>query len=897
MTTACAAAPEANPLSPSAKIDPDGLLLFSVNLNKITLSEGLAAYGDPKDPLVPFGELSRVLEYDVDVLPKERRILGRLGEARTSLTVDLATGTARIGAKAVTLKPEDVAVTPTEIYLRASAIDRLLPLNLKIDSANLEMTVEPQALLPVQSRLARLSRLRPATNGPRAQDAAMRPETSYRLFSMPSMDVSMSVGAGSGAVTQGPKYPFRYDIRAGSDLGFMGLQTYVGSDESGVPAVARFLLERRSVEGHLLGPLKARVVDVGDVYTPSLTIGPRSLSGRGVSFSTVPLDQTNIFNRIDLRGELPIGYDVELYINDVLQGGQNTPNKGRYEFLQVPLSRGVNVIRIVTYGPHGERSEQTRIVNVGGGQLKRGEMTFEFGAVQQEKPLLDLSNPTTSTTDFVSKASGGLRVVGSVNYGLTELITIAAGAALIPVTQTTSKQLYSLGGRTSVFGFLTQVDLGYDSGGGSAESIGLAGSVRGVSTVLRYVQFQNSFVDENGPGSDFTRPLLSRGEVSFDGNAELFGQVTPLSLRMARTQYVDGAVDLTGSARASVTALGYLMSGGFEYTRSYGGLSSAADHLSGFLAASTFRSFKWQVRSTLDYDILPVLKARALAVTVDHDLSDKASLRFGLGENLETFQNFNLTASAIFKTHLGDLSLTGDYSNADQSWRFGANLNFGLAWDGAHHRYDLVRQGPGSGGSVNFHAFYDKNGNGKFDPGEVGVPDVVIEGAGGQPAVTDKTGRVLVTGIGDSPTLRLTVSLDRMDNASVKTPPRVIQFSPRAGEVVNIEYPMQTTSEILIRILLRRPDSEPVGLSGVQVRLVGREGQIATSHTEFDGSASFEDVTAGTYDLQLDEEQAKRLRMHLVKPLTVTIKADGGFTNDASAEVQFDPRPAEAVAQ
>ncbi|MFC3070198.1 hypothetical protein [Phenylobacterium soli] len=872
----------------AGKIDPDGLLLFSVELDKLTLTEGLAAYGDAADPLIPFGELTRLLEYDVEVMPTERRIVGRLGEARTSLVVDLATGTARVGARVVDLTPADVAVTPTDIYLRASAVQRLLPIKLQVNSSELAMVIQPEALLPVQSRLQRLSRDRQNTGGPRFQEEILKVPSPYRAFSMPSFDVSASAGVSSGSASQGPKLPLRYDIRAGADLFYSGLEAYVGSDEQGVPSVARLLLERRSLEGHLLGPLHARVVSVGDVFTPSLAIGPRSLGGRGVSFSTAPLDQTNIFNRIDLRGELPIGYDVELYINDVLQGGQNTPNKGRYEFLNVPLSRGVNVVRIVTYGPHGERSETTRIINVGGGQLKRGEATFEFGAVQQEKALIDLAND--GSTDFISRGSGGLRVVGALNYGLTELITVSAGAALTPVTRSSSRGELTLGARTSLFGFLTQLDLGADSTGGTAESLGMAGQLFGVSTVLRYVQLQNGFLDENGPGADFTRPLTSRGEISFDGNAQLFHAVVPLSFRAARTTYADGGVELSGSARGSATVAAALLSGGFEYTHAYGGRSSTEERLTGFFAASTFRSFTWQLRGTVDYDILPDLRPRALAITVDRDISDRASLRFGVGESLESLDQFNLTAAATVRTRVGDLALAADYNNGDQSWRLGAQVNFGLAYDQDAKRYALTRSGPGTGGTVAFHAFYDNNGNGRWDPGEPGVPNVTVEG-GIQRVVTGPDGRALVTGLGSSPTARLNVDLDRMDNPSVKSPPRIIQISPRAGQVLQIDYPMQNTSEVLVRILLSRPDGTKVGLSGVRVKLVNAEGHVAEAKTEFDGSANFEELVAGVYQLQLDPEQAQRLRMHLVSPITVTIKGDGGFTPDASAEVKFDPRP------
>jgi hypothetical protein len=84
---------------------------------------------------------------------------------------------------------------------------------------------------------------------------------------------------------------------------------------------------------------------------PPLSLGPRGAAGRGISFTTRLSSRRACSTRSDLRGELPIGYDVELYINDVLRSGQRAPVQGRYEFLDVPLVRGINIIRIVSYGP------------------------------------------------------------------------------------------------------------------------------------------------------------------------------------------------------------------------------------------------------------------------------------------------------------------------------------------------------------------------------------------------------------------------------------------------------------------------------------------------------------------------------------------------------------------
>ncbi len=138
----------------------------------------------------------------------------------------------------------------------------------------------------------------------------------------------------------------------GGDLLYTGFQGFIGSDQNGHISGARATFERHDVKGQLLGPLHATSISGGDTFTPALAIGPRGVGGRGFGFSTAPLEQTSVFNRIDLRGELPVGYDVELYVNDILRSGQRTPVNGRYEFLNVPLVRGVNVIRVEAAPAH-----------------------------------------------------------------------------------------------------------------------------------------------------------------------------------------------------------------------------------------------------------------------------------------------------------------------------------------------------------------------------------------------------------------------------------------------------------------------------------------------------------------------------------------------------------------
>jgi hypothetical protein len=299
----------ADPQSPAtaermyARLDPASLLLVSVTIEGVSLTEGLGAYGAAVDPLIPMGELTRVLEADVEVLPAERRIVGRLAEARAPLLVDLAAGVARAAGREIAVGPEDAAIAPTEIYLRASLIEKLLDMRIEVVSEELALRLHPNEKFPVQMRLEREAR-RPGA-APGATDVpTLRVSEPYALFSPPGFDVVLDAGAQSGA----NDHTFRYDLRFAGDLFWSNLQGYIGSDEEGRANNARFMLQRRSLEGDMLGPLRVREINVGDVYTPALAMGARSVAGAGFTISTAPLEQTSIFNRIDLRGELPPGY-------------------------------------------------------------------------------------------------------------------------------------------------------------------------------------------------------------------------------------------------------------------------------------------------------------------------------------------------------------------------------------------------------------------------------------------------------------------------------------------------------------------------------------------------------------------------------------------------------------
>jgi hypothetical protein len=817
----------------TAEIHEEDLLLLSADLDNLTVTDALPAYGQPDDPLLPVGELARLLDLNVTVAPAEGQILGRIGQAERALTVDLANGVYRLAGTAISLAPSDVAVSNIDIYIKASALQRILPIVFKADAESLLLKMHALEKLPIQARLDRLAELRSLRPDTEGVEQSLRVPTPYSLFSMPGFDFSGQVGASQIA----PRYTRSYDVRMAGDLFYTGFQGYIGSDQNGQISSARATFERHDIGGKLLGPIHATSAAAGDVYTPSLAIGARSVGGRGFSFSTAPLEQTSVFNRIDMRGELPVGYDVELYINDILRSGQRTPVNGRYEFLNVPLVRGINVIRIVTNGPRGERSEETRIVNVSGGQVAKGNFSFEMGVVQQDIPLINIGHqdPTSTTADIFSPGHGKLRVTADFTYGLTGGMTLVGGFSSFPALPhtkfdslghaigilsgtTVQRQLLSAGIRTSFLGAALQIDAAADSQKSGALAIGLAAQPFGIPVVARQVFYGGAFIDETVGTGTGDRPIVSHTEANMDFNVQPIKEMLiPLSLRGTYDYFADKSSTITGGVRASGNAKNILLSGGIDLNAVSTPGSRIFYSTTGNFSASTFYQFKWQLRASLDYTLTPTPALSALTVTADRDINEKMAIRLGVGRQLRGGDT-NFQLGNILHTRLGDLSLSGSFATPSNQWTVGMSFAMGMIWDPLSKRYLLTRPGPASGGAVAFQAFVDNNADGIYDKGDKPVPGVTIDG-GEHKGTTDSKGQAVITGVGSAPTGRIQIGLDQIDDPYVVSPPHTVSFNPRPGRVIVVPYPMTAASEIITHVMMKQGD-RMVGISAVRVRVV-----------------------------------------------------------------------------
>jgi len=882
----------------------DDLLLLEASAGGEILSDGLGAYSSRAGVFLPLGEIARLFDLAITVDPATRRAEGWVTSPTDAFRVDLATRTAHAAGRDFQLSSTEAMFFQGEIYVRLDLFQQLLPVKAAVDVSALTLTLVPTARLPFQERREREKRRATLSSGGSADEPFLRVVTPYTAFTPPAIDVNFNAGGGNDA----PRRSAGYDIRLAGDLAFAGVQAFAGSDEAMHLDSVRVTFERKDPEGKIAGPLGATLSDAGDTYTPALAAGARSEGGRGVAITSAPLEQASVFDHVDLRGELQLGDEVELYVNEVLRASQSQPIQGQYEFLNVSLVYGENIIRLVFYGPRGERREEVRRFSVAGGQLARGQSVYTFGVVQQGRPLFGIGR--TSTALPVTAAATGLaalttpglptdsiqpqdgapgdgtwRVAASLSHGITSALTATAGFAQYTPRLGAAREMGVFSLSSAVQGYFLQLDAARDNLGGSALGLGVAGKVAGVSVVARDVEYAGGFVDEIVPAAAADTIDVRRDTtLALDFVERLGSDSLPISLRLTRDEFVDGEERMEAQARVSEAVGRYLISSGLDYQRDSGGPVTASQTLIGSLAASGLTYDKWQLRGELAYQAAPSVWLNSLLVTADRQTGSGSALHLAVGEAFDTRQT-SFQVGQTWRLKPMDVSLVASYTTNPGDFRIGVQISLGLSWDPLKRRYRALGPGAADGGAALIDAFVSDDGGAVRRPDDAGVAALVVQGAGHQ-AKTDASGSAMVTGLGDGAYAQVQVDPESIDNPYLTAPPRLIRLTPRPGRTAVIPYPLTLTGEVEIRMLFTGAGSAPRGLSALGVQLVDAGGRVvAQGRTEYDGTVVLERLRPGAYQLRLDPEQAGRLNLALTAPLLVVVPPGGGFAGRLSASV------------
>ncbi len=192
--------------------------------------------------------------------------------------------------------------------------------------------------------------------------------------------------------------------------------------------------------------------------------------------------------------------------------------------------------------------------------------------MQQDRSLFTVGHqdPTATDSDILSPGSGKVRVTASAAYGLTNQMTLVAGASMFPALPPTKhnaeggvipqlgseeRELATVGLRTGFLGASVQLDAAMDNTRAAAVALGIAAQPFGLNLLGRQVFYKGEFIDETVGTGTGDKAIVSHSELTIDLNAKPFKNVLiPLTLRGSGDIFADRSSTVTGGFRASGSA-------------------------------------------------------------------------------------------------------------------------------------------------------------------------------------------------------------------------------------------------------------------------------------------------------------------------------------------------------
>jgi hypothetical protein len=859
-----AALSTASPPSPNAEAN---LLLFELRLGEHVLSDAITAYQIGKDIFLPLGELSRLLTLAVRVTPGEGRAGGYILSEQRVFSLDLPAREVHVSGRSEELDPAQVSLQADDIYVASRLLARWLPVDLDVDMPSLTVRVRPREQLPLQARLARLAGLErrgqhSARNGGYIDPGYPRLAIPYRLVGVPFVDQTASVAV----ARSGPRREAEsaYTGYLTTDLLGMEAALYASYNRRDPTAGLRLTLGRNDPGAGLLGPLHARSALVGSVPLAGVAnISANSPTGNGFALGNRPLDQPTRFDSHSLQGDLPPGWDVELYYNDALVGIQQSRPDGKYSFDDQRLAYGPNEFRLVFHGPLGQL------------RVERQSFLLEQSAVPPGALFYDLAAHRD--------ALGHGRSLAQLEWGVNEHLSASAGMLRAPLLR--DEQRYAtLGLRAYWQSFILSGDLARAGDGGRMAQLGLKTRLGNVALSASRIRL-DSFTSEFFPPS--VDPVRTRDELRADGAlAGSLGKDTPLafplSLQLRRDVLASGEANLEVQGRISAYGAGMAVSNGLRWQ------SLAGRQVADGLLQLSRRVAGIGLSGQLQYLLKPNKELGSVALAADRYFANGYVANLGLMHSFGRALN-RVTGSLNKSLGSFGLGLNGYYGSRHD---YGAGLQFfmamGLEPRGARVLTDAQPMANTGGASVR--VFLDKNLNGVMDG-----DDEPIRGAGftvnggNQLSRTDAAGIAWLGRLPANQYADIALDPNTLEDPQWQPQRKGVRIVPRPGKVAQLDFAVSMTGEIDgTTWLLAREGRRPIG--DLRLELLDGAGKVAASlASSADGYYVITGVLPGDYLLRIDPAQLKRLGLADTGTHTVSIGRDGTVLNGRDFQVQAAP--------
>jgi hypothetical protein len=831
MMLVCAA--PAHATSGAWQANEDDALLFDLRLGKYRLGDGVRGYQLPGGVCANFSDIISAFDLAITLDTAKGTAQGwAFDEART-VQLNRPLGSVTLKGQKQALASGALFDTPEGWCVETGALSQWIGVKLVPDLGNAIILVQSDNKLPVEQaieRKARAASFRPGASF----DMKKLPQARlpYKMWRTPSLDAIVTIG-GLKDRKRGSSLDRSYELYGSGEIGRASVDARLSSDRYGVPSSLRMRGYRTDPNGQLLGPLGATHVGVGDVTSFASPIVARSTPGRGVVLSNRPVDQPDIFDRTTLRGELPQGWDAELYRNDQLLAIAQPRTDGRYEFVDIPLLFGMNTIDVLLYGPQGQVRRERKVINVGMDNPPPGKLRYAMSFSQDNHDLVTVKGQRYGRDQgwrgtFALETSLDLRTTLAVQVNslmlLDERLTYVEGSI-----------------RRSIGPALIEVSGAYERGGGHAARAQLVGAFGRTYLTAESIIAKDVRTDRI---DDHVTGLHS---LAVDHAFDLGKHVVPFHAEARYTTRSTGYDSLNVATRVSTRLRSFLVTGELAMRKDMARHGpDPPDRIEGGLLANG-RIGKVRLRGEARWEFSPDPGFASANLIGEWDAGEHAGWRASLGYErgldrvqggigyVRRFDRFALTTS-------GEIA-------SDGSVAAGLNLSFSLGQNPLNGGMRMSADKQAAYGNTLVRVFRDSNNDGQYQAGEPLEPEVQLT-AGRAPVdrLTNTKGLAVIDRL--QPFQPVLIGIDSASLADPLLQPKGpgIVVTPRPGVGAVIDIPLVSAGEIDGTLVRDGGGS----IEGVDLELVTLDGRVqAVTRSDYDGFFLFETIPYGAYKIRV----------------------------------------------
>jgi hypothetical protein len=691
------------------------------------------------------------------------------------------------------------------------------------------------------------------------------------MWRAPALDFVVSAGVTYRA-KDGAKVDRQSSIYAAGELARLSYDAQLTTDQRGKPQSARLRAFKSDPDGQLLGPARATHFGVGDVEGFDSRLSGASGSGRGAAITNRPLHTPAAFGRTRFEGDLPSGWEAELYRNDELLAFAKSTADQRYAFEDVQLLYGENQVRVVLYGPQGQIRTREEMVNVGHDNAPPGKTWYWAGFNQPGRDIVTLHDRVVLPDQPRAQATV------AVEHGIDERTSVAALARSLLVND---QRVTFVEGtvRRSIGRALVEIGVSRESGGGTAARAQMLGKVGPVHVNAEALTASDFHLH----GARFVKKVRDF-RLALDAPLKLGSRAIPAHAEVRMEDRGSGTRQVDAAARLSMNLQRFNLASGLRYRKQLSNGRGGSGELTAELIGSG-RVRDVRLRGITSFDLTPGARFRSAELSAYWSATDNVDWQGDLVYDAAGKRG-RARIGHIRRLDSMSLAVTGEAAT-DGALALGLNLSFSLD---PRRGLNPSRQLLAQAGSVRATVYRDLNDNGLRDPLEpLEKGALVTTGSRLSERTTDAKGAVTLAGLATYQPVA--VGLDESSLADpMLVPKRPLQVVvPRPGVPAEVEIGLVGGGDVEGAIV----KSGGLGFEGLDLELVDGSGKVvSTTRTDFDGFFLFQRVAYGSYKVRISQASAKVAKIASDLGRTVDVTA-------ARAVVRLGPihvTPAVAVA-